>query len=77
MFLKISERHAVAAARIRGMSPDGRGNLMLETEGPSGETVLLPMDRSYLPAVEECLEAMSLGGGFLMQEVEESEAGDF
>lgn len=77
VFLKISPRHAVAAARIRGIGPDGRGNFLLETEGPSGETVLLPLDRSRLPAVEECLDAMNLGGGFLMQEAEtEDQAGD-
>lgn len=76
VFLKLSPRHAVAAARIRGLCPDGRGNFLLETEGPSGETVLLPLQRTCLPAVEECLEALSLGGGFLMQEPEETETGD-
>jgi len=75
VFLRISDRHAVAATRIRGLSPDRRGNFLLETEGPSGETVILPLERGSLAAVEECLEAMSLGGGFLMQEPDEGEPG--
>lgn len=71
VFARISPRHAVAPARIRGLGPDGKGNFLLETEGPSGETVLLPMERASLALVEECLEAMSLGGGFLMLEPDE------
>lgn len=73
VFLKISPRYAVAPSRIRCIGPDGRGAFILETEGPSGETVLLPLERANLPLVEECLEAMSLGGGYLMlDENEES-----
>ena len=73
VFLKISPVHAVAGARIRGIGPDGRGSFLLETEGPLGEPVLLPLERSCLASVEECLEALSLGGGFLMQEDEDGE----
>lgn len=71
VFLQISNRHAVAPSRIRGILPDGGGQFLVETEGPAGDTALLPLERDHLSQVEECLEAMHLGGGFLMQEAED------
>lgn len=71
VFVRLSPRHAVAPARIRGICPGKDGGYLLETEGPRGEPMFLSMEPQALAAVEECLDALALGGGLLMQEIDE------
>ena len=70
VFVKISERHAIAPGRIFGIKLQKRGSHILEVEGQTGIEEL-PLAPDRLPALEDCLEALNLGGGFLVSEPED------
>lgn len=70
VFVQISERHAVAPGRIFGIKLQKRGLHTLEVEGPAGIDEL-PLQPQRLQALEDCLEALNLGGGFLVSEPED------
>lgn len=66
VFVTISSRHAVSPQRIVGVRLHKTGAHELELEGPQGEPVSLALEPPYLPLLEECLEAINLGDGFLI-----------
>lgn len=66
VFVQISPHHAVAPTRIVGIRLQRRGNHELDMEGPQGEPVTLPVEPWRLRGLEECLDVINLGGGFLI-----------
>jgi hypothetical protein len=48
-----------------------RGPHRIDVEGPGGEEVEMPLEPQRLAHLEVCLEALNLGGGFLLSEPEE------
>lgn len=66
VFIEISPYHAIAPTRILGIRLKRQGFHLLELEGPLGEPVYLPVEPKRLSVLEECLEAINLGGGFLI-----------
>lgn len=66
VFVKISRTRAISPQRIIGIRLNSVGNHKLDIEGPSGEPETLDLDPTKLPVLEECLEAINLGGGFLI-----------
>ncbi|MCA9791130.1 MAG: hypothetical protein AB7S38_04755 [Vulcanimicrobiota bacterium] len=66
VFIQISPLQAVAPTRILGVRLQRQGNHIIELEGPMGEPMHLPLQPRRLPDLEECLEAINLGGGFLI-----------
>lgn len=71
VFIRISPECAVAPSRIMGIRLQRQGNHLLEVEGAGGDLVELGLSPSRLHRLEECLEAINLGGGFLVTEPEE------
>jgi hypothetical protein len=70
VFIKISPTHAIAPGRIFGIKLQKKGNHILEVEGQTGIDEL-PLSPDRLAALEDCLEALNLGGGFLVSEPED------
>lgn len=70
VLVKISDTHAIAPGRIFGIKLQKRGFHTLEVEGVTGIDEL-PLAPNRLPALEDCLEALNLGGGFLVSEPED------
>ncbi|MBI3930117.1 MAG: hypothetical protein HY319_31565 [Armatimonadetes bacterium] len=66
VLVRVSPRHAVAPGRILGIRLKRRGYHELEVEGPDGDQAILPLEPRRLRALEECLDAIHLGGGFLI-----------
>lgn len=66
VFVKISATHAISPQRIIGIRLQKRGFHILELEGPEGEPLILSLDPAKLPLLEECLDAINLGDGFLI-----------
>ncbi len=66
VFVQISPVHAIAPTRILGIRLQRKGNHIIELEGPLGEPMHLPMQPRRLSVLEECLDAINLGGGFLI-----------
>ncbi len=66
VFVKISPYHAIAPTRILGIQLKRTGFHLLELEGQQGEPVYLAVEPRRLPDLEECLDAINLGGGFLI-----------
>ena len=57
-------------------SEDSLGNQekrSAEREGPDGEPSILSLDPVKLPLLEECLDAINLGDGFLITGPEDDE----
>jgi len=73
VFVQISPHYAVAPSRIFGIQLQRRGAHRLEMEGLDGKLVNLPLQPNRLKTLEVCLDALDLGGGFLMSEPEEDE----
>jgi len=71
VFVRISDTCAVAPSRIMGIRLQRTGNHLLEVEDASGDLVELGLSPARLQRLEECLEAINLGGGFLVSEPEE------
>ena len=71
VFVSISLTHAISPQRIIGIRLQKKGSHWLELEGPEGEALLLKLDPLKLPLLEECLEAINLGDGFLITGPEE------
>jgi hypothetical protein len=71
VFLRVSERYAVAPSRIHGVHLRKRGHHVLEVEGPTGGVVDIPLASAYLKSLEDCLDAINLGGGFLITDPED------
>lgn len=72
VFLQISKHYAIAPSRIMGIRLRRHGHHLVEVEGPSGGIVELPMSPDRLQYIEDCLEAINLGGGFLVTGPEEA-----
>jgi hypothetical protein len=70
VFVQVSPHYAVAPSRILGIRLQRRGAHRLEVEGPAG-SVELPLEPHRLHQLEVCLDALDLGGGFLLSEPEE------
>ncbi len=70
VYVKVSETHAVAPGRICGVRLQRRGHHILEVEGPHGIEEIA-MNPQSLAQLDECLEALGLGGGFLVSEPED------
>ena len=66
VFVQISNTHAISPQRIIGIRLRKRGFHIVELEGPDGEPLILSLDPSKLELLEECLDAINLGGGFLI-----------
>lgn len=66
VFVKVSPRHAISPQRIVGIRLQRHGMHQVELEGPSGAPVSIPFEPWALPVLEECLDAINLGGGFLI-----------
>jgi len=66
VFVVISNTHAISPQRIIGIQLKSQGFHQLELEGPEGEPMILDLDPKKLSVLEECLEAINLGGGFLI-----------
>ncbi len=77
VFVSISERFAVSPQRIIGIRLRRKGFHIVELEGASGEPQPLDLDPSNLPLLEECLDAMNLGDGFLITGPEDDESSPF
>lgn len=71
VFVRISETCAVAPSRIMGIRLQRTGNHLLEVESAGGDLIELGLNPSRLTRLEECLEAINLGGGFLVSEPED------
>ena len=76
VFVSISSTHAISPQRIIGIRLRNRGFHVVELEGPEGEPMTLGLDPLKLPLLEECLEAINLGDGFLITGPEDEEPGD-
>ena len=70
VFVQVSDRHAVAPGRVFGIRLQKRGHHLLEVEGPEGIDEI-PLVPSCVRSLEDCLEALNLGGGFLVSEPED------
>lgn len=66
VFVRISRNFAVSPHRIIGIRLRKQGAHELELEGPQGEPVALQLEPAHLPLLEECLDAINLGDGFLI-----------
>jgi len=66
VFVSISRTHAISPQRIIGIHLNSHGNHSLELEGPDGEPMTLELYPSKLSILEECLDAINLGDGFLI-----------
>ncbi len=66
VLVRVSAFHAVAPSRILGIRLKRKGYHLIEVESEKGVPVLLPLDPERLGLLEECLEALDLGGGFLV-----------
>jgi hypothetical protein len=71
VFIQISPHYAVAPSRILGIRLQRRGAHRLEVEGCQGDIVELPLEPQRLKQLELCLDALDLGGGFLISEPED------
>lgn len=71
VFIQISPHYAVAPSRILGVRLQRRGPHRLEVEGLEGDTVELPLEPHRLSQLEICLDALDLGGGFLVSDPDE------
>ena len=71
VFVKISTTHAISPQRIIGIRLKKRGFHVVELEGPDGEPMILSLDPDKLALLEECLDALNLGDGFLITGPEE------
>jgi hypothetical protein len=71
VFVKVSDRYAVAPSRIYGVHLRKRGHHVVEVEGPTGAVVEIPLAANYLKGLEDCLDAINLGGGFLITDPED------
>lgn len=71
VFIQVSPHYAVAPSRILGIRLQRRGPHVLEVEGTAGEQVEMPLEPHRLVNLEVCLDALNLGGGFLLSEPEE------
>ena len=71
VFVPISTTHAISPQRIIGIRLQKRGFHIVELEGPEGEPLILSLDPAKLPVLEECLDAINLGDGFLITGPEE------
>lgn len=71
VFIQISPHYAIAPSRILGVRIQRRGPHRLEIEGLHGEPVELPLEPHRLPQLEVCLDALDLGGGFLISDLED------
>lgn len=77
VFVRISEAFAVSPQRIIGIRLRRRGSHLVELEGASGEPLHLNLDPDKLPLLEECLDAMNLGDGFLITGPEDEDCSPF
>lgn len=66
VFVQISPNHAISPQRIIGIRLQKLGYHRVELEGPDGEPMILGLEPDKLDILEECLEAINLGGGFLI-----------
>lgn len=66
VFVRIAPRYAISPQRIVGIRLSHKGMHQLELEGPSGAPISLPLEPRALPILEECLDAINLGDGFLI-----------
>lgn len=66
VFVSISQDHAISPQRIIGIRLHRSGPHELELEGPQGEPISLKLEPRHLPLLEECLDAINLGDGFLV-----------
>jgi hypothetical protein len=66
VFVVISDSHAISPQRIIGIRLKKEGFHLLELEGPDGEPMMLNLDPRKLSLLEECLDAINLGDGFLI-----------
>lgn len=73
VFVRISRNFAVSPHRIIGVQLHKEGNHELELEGPQGEPLSLELEPMYLAGLEECLNAINLGDGFLITGPDEEE----
>ena len=73
VYVTISTTHAISPQRIIGIRLQNRGFHVLELEGPDGEPLVLSLDPVKLSLLEECLDAINLGDGFLITGPEEDE----
>jgi hypothetical protein len=71
VFVAISATHAISPQRIIGIRLQTHGFHVVELEGPEGEPMILSLDPTRLPLLEECLDAINLGDGFLITGPEE------
>lgn len=71
VFIQVSPHYAVAPGRILGIKLQHRGPHRLQVEGLHGEEVDMPLEPHRLVHLEVCLDALNLGGGFLMSEPED------
>lgn len=68
VFIQVNELQAVAPTRILGIRLQRRGAHLLEVEDACGEVAQLKLQPHRLAQLELCLDALDLGGGFLMSE---------
>jgi hypothetical protein len=73
VFVPVSTTHAISPQRIIGIRLRKRGFHVLELEGSDGEPMILSIDPTKLPLLEECLGAINLGDGFLITGPDEDE----
>ncbi len=66
VFVQISNTHAISPQRIIGIRLQKQGFHVVELEGPHGEPMILSLEPARLPLLEECLDAINLGDGFLI-----------
>lgn len=66
VFVEVSSTFAISPHRIVGIRLTRDESHQLELEGRDGEPMIVALDPPRLALVEECLEAINLGGGFLI-----------
>ena len=70
VYIRVSDKFAGAPSRICGVRLQRTGFHVLEVEGMGGIEEI-PLDPLRLKALDECLEVLGLGGGFLVSEPED------
>ena len=73
VFVRISRTHAISPQRIIGIRLQKQGFHIVELEGPDGEPFILNLAPEKLSILEECLDAINLGDGFLITGPDEDE----